>query len=317
MTDELVAKPEATTWYAGAGVAESVMEFGEAAGSGDIGSMAVKGASAGIDALGVLTDPFGSLASAGVGWAVEHIGFLREPFDALLGDPDEIKAHARTWSNVSKHLKAVAADDTAALDRLSGWDGAAADAYRVRAREWTGTVAAAADEADRLVDETVGSAALTAFVRSTIRDLIADFVAKLIGPLVAAVTTAAVTAGASLVAFIAGVVSTAISLARKFADMIQKLVNALGLASQRLADLIARLATLTQKADTVLAGGLHVATTPDLARWMGANPLKMPASVVKIEGKVGNPFTGTAVTAVDEAVQTQGAEEEARKDATV
>ena len=314
---ELVAQPEATTWYAGAGVAESVMEFGEAVGSGDIGSMAVKGASAGIDALGVLTDPFGSLASAGVGWAIEHIGFLREPFDALLGDPDEIKAHAATWSNVSKHLKAVAADDTAALDRLSGWDGAAADAYRVRGREWTGTVAAAAVEADRLVDETVGSAAMTAAIRSTIRDLIADFVAKLIGPLLAAVTTAAVTAGASLVAFVAGVVTTAISLARKFADMIRKLVEALGLASQRLTDLIARLTALKQKVDTVLGGALHVATTPDFARWMGANPLKMPASVVKVEGKVGKPFASAAVTAADEAVGLDGAKEKAREDAAV
>ncbi|MGD9987694.1 WXG100 family type VII secretion target [Pseudonocardia sp.] len=314
MTD-LVAEPEDTPFVAGAGVVESVAEFGEAIGSGDIGSIAVKGASAGIDALGVLTDPFGSLASAGVGWAIEHIGFLREPFDALLGDPGEIKAHARTWSNVSKHLKTVAADDTAALDRLSGWDGAAADAYRVRAREWTGTVRAAADEADRLVDETIRSAALTATVRSTIRDLIADFVAKLIGPLLAAVTAAAVTAGTSLVAFVAGVVSTAISLARKFAGLIQKLLDALGLASQRLADLIARLATLMQKAGTVSVGAVHL--TPDFARWVGANPMKMPASVVKAEGKVGGPFVGAAVTGVDEAVQIDGAKEEARQDATV
>jgi hypothetical protein len=45
--------------------------------------------------------------------------------------------------------------------------------------------------------------------------------------------------------------------------------------------------------------------------------MKMPASVVKAEGKVGGPFVGAAVTGVDEAVQIDGAKEEARQDATV
>ncbi|GAY11034.1 hypothetical protein [Pseudonocardia sp. N23] len=302
--EPLVATPDDDTdWYAGAGFVESGAQAIEEVGSGDATSIAVKGVIAGIDALGVLTDPFGSLTSAGVGWAIEHISFLREPLDALAGDPDAIKAHAKTWANVSKHLKVVAGDGAAALDGVSGWEGAAADAYRARAREWTSAIAAAGVEAARLANETMDTAASQATVRSIIRDAIADFVGGLIGPLLAAAAASVVTVGTSLVAFVAMVVAKAITLARRFAHLIEKLLDTLGLASQRLTDLIQRLGELAQKATTVKAVAWQL--RPDFGRWMGANPSGLPQPVVAAEKKLGSKKVGSTLTDFDESVQAE------------
>lgn len=297
---ELVSEPEKTEWYAGAGFVESGVEAGTALGSGDGTSIAVKGVIAGIDALGVITDPFGSLVSAGVGWAIEHISFLREPLDALAGDPAAIKAHASTWAAVSKHLDAVAGDGAAALDGIAGWEGAAADAYRARSRKLTDAIASAGGEAAHLAALTRDSAANQATVRSLIRDAVADFIGGLIGPLLAAAAASVVTVGASVVGFVAMVVAKAISLARKFVGMIKKLLDAFGVATQRLTDMIRRLGDLEDIASIVSILGKEWKADP--AKFVRPN---LPEPLFTIEDELGSKRVGTKLTDIDESVQAE------------
>src|SRR5690606_35924395 len=85
----------------------------------------------GLEALGLVVDPVGSLAGMGVAWLIEHVRPLSEALEFLAGDPDQITAHAPTWTNIATHTHTYATQLTTRAERdLAGWTGQTADAYR-------------------------------------------------------------------------------------------------------------------------------------------------------------------------------------------
>jgi len=294
LSADVAARPEETSAVAGAGVVESVAEAAGAIGEGDPATIAIKAASAGIDVLGVVVDPFGGLASAGVGWLIEHVSFLREPLDALAGDPRAITAEAAAWAGVATRLSSAATVNAEGLRTVRGWDGAAADAYRAAAHEWTGGLRVAAEEAHTVSGELLDSAANVATVRSTIRDAIADFVGGLVGPALVAAAAAAFTAGTSLLVWVADVVAAAVALARRCVALVQKVIGCLGAAAERLAGVLRRLDGIAARAEEILDGA------PGVARWVGENPLRVPDGIEKVEKVAGGTVVGTGLTWLDE-----------------
>ena len=118
----LVAEPDAEIpALEGTGVTSSWADFGEAVTEEqpDGLTIAFAAAGAGLDTLGAITDPFDEVLSSAAGWLIEHVWFLREPLDALAGDPQQVIAQARTWSNIAAELHGIAADQTAT--GVPGW----------------------------------------------------------------------------------------------------------------------------------------------------------------------------------------------------
>jgi hypothetical protein len=217
--------------FEGAGVFSSWKDVVTA---GDAGEFAAAGVAAGLDSLGAVMDPLGSLASAGIGWLIEHVWWLHEPLDRLAGDPIQIRAHAQTWANVSEALVALAGDYRADVDGLTGWDGAAALAYRQAATDFVGGLTQGARSAFDISRQVLGAGATIGAVRALIRDAIAHLVLELITWGLSALATAVVSAGSSLAAFVGWAVTRAVLVASRIANRVAALLDELASAAARL-----------------------------------------------------------------------------------
>lgn len=262
--DDLIAKPEGTDWFEGAGLVSDgadLFKIGAKATDGpgidpsriSMPQATVALGGAGLSALAAKGNPIEALAGAGLGWLIEHLEFLREPLDQLAGDPNEIKAHAQTWHNVGRELGRIADDQQSELERLGVWQGVAADAYRRAAGRQSDVLRRNADSAEQLAGEILSNGATVAAVRSVVRDTIVDFVIKLVEWAIGALATATATAGASLATVIAGAVASAVRTAEKIASLIAKLLEHLAEAGAKLG----KLAGTAQRLASELASGAN------------------------------------------------------------
>jgi uncharacterized protein YukE len=145
----------------------------------------------GLDALAFVSDPVGALLQYGVAWLIEHVKPLSEALDWLAGDPGQITAQAQTWRNVASSLRTEAESLAGAVRvDVTGWSGAASDAYRNWAAQRGQSLEALAKASDTLALMTEGAGLLIGTVRIMVRDAIATVVSRLIvyaGELIASV----------------------------------------------------------------------------------------------------------------------------------
>jgi len=141
----------------------------------------VAGASASMDVLAFVADPFGSLLQYGIAWMMEHVRPLAEALDWLAGDPDAIAAQTQTWRNIAGALRENTDDLIRAVRwDTTDWEGEAGDAYRTWSTNQRNTITALAQAADTMAVMTDAAASLIAGVRQMVRDAIAVVVAHLI-----------------------------------------------------------------------------------------------------------------------------------------
>jgi uncharacterized protein YukE len=167
--------------WAGVWLAEDVESIRGAVLDRSWAELSVAGASASLDVLAFVSDPFGSLLQYGVAWLIEHVRPLAEALDWLAGDPAAISAQTQTWRNIAGALR----DNNDDLIRAVRWDttdweGEAGDAYRAWSANQQNTITALAHAADTMAVMTDAAAALIAGVRQMVRDAIAVVVAHLI-----------------------------------------------------------------------------------------------------------------------------------------
>lgn len=225
MSNPLVAdRKDSTKAYSGVPILESAMETHNALSKGDWASGALSAVGTTLDALGIAMDPFGAFLAAGVGWLIEHVGPLSGALDELTGDPDQIKAHAETWNNVTKELQAIANDLVGYVgsDTL-GWIGAAGDAYRGRVQDTVNLLTAAATAAADASGGIRMSGELVAAVRTLVRDIISDFV----GHAISWALQVGFTLGIGATWVVPQVIAEVAKIATKIADVITRLVKAL------------------------------------------------------------------------------------------
>ena len=183
MTNPLVAPTvdAPVSPWAGVWLADDVESIRGAVQDRSWAELSVAGASAGMDVLAFVTDPFGSLLQYGFAWLMEHVRPLAEALDWLAGDPDAIAAQTQTWRNIAGALR----DNTDDLIRAVRWDttdweGEAGDAYHTWSANQQNTITALAQAADTMAVMTDAAASLIAGVRQMVRDAIALVVSHLI-----------------------------------------------------------------------------------------------------------------------------------------
>jgi hypothetical protein len=252
----------ATDPLEGAGVFSS---WKDVIAAGDAGEFAAAGTNAELTTLGAVMNPLDALVGAGVGWLIEHVWFLHEPLDGLAGDPVQIAAHARTWENVSKALVDLAADYRADVDRLTGWDGTAAVAYRQAATDYVAGLQQGARGAFDVSGQVLGAGATIGGVRALVRDVIAGLVAELVTWGLRALALSVPSAGASLAAFTGWAVTRATVVAVRVADRIAELLDELAAAAAmliRTVDDMARIArTFVSGADLAVDAAQFAGTS--------------------------------------------------------
>jgi hypothetical protein len=207
------------------------------------GTLGVAGA--GLDSLALVSDPAGALLQYGIAWLIEQVKPLSEALDWLAGDPGAIAGHAQTWRNVAEQVR-VEADELARGVRgdLTGWEGVAADAYRLWAADRGRVLQTLGRASDTMAMIIEGAGLLIASVRLMVRDAIAAVVSRLIvyaGELIASLGAATPLVAEQVTTLIA---AWGARIARWLRDLIASLRN-LGSLMRRLGDavqdLIARL----------------------------------------------------------------------------
>jgi RHS repeat-associated protein len=225
VSNPLIAdRKDSTTAFSGVPLMESVEETKKAIEGGDwaAGVLGVTGAA--LDAVGMAMDPFGAILAAGVGWLMEHVGPVSEALDSLTGDPDEIKAHAETWKNISTELADIGAELTNLVTNdTAGWTGEAGDAYRARSKDTSNLITAAQKAADGAANGITSAGEMVGAVRTLVRDLIAD----LVGHLVSWALQVVATLGIGLTWVVPQVVAEVTKVASKIADITSKLTQAM------------------------------------------------------------------------------------------
>lgn len=230
--------------FAGAGPAESVVQFADSlsrAGEGDFAEIGMNAAAVGLDLLSAAIDPLGTLATAGIGWLIEHISFLREPLDWLAGDGDKIKAAVATWNQAALALDTIAQDQHNAVEtQVSGWEQGAADRFRASQGQLVGETLAMSKACVGVAEQVATAGTITAAVRGMIRDLIAMFIWEVIRNAVIALASSVVSFGSSVAAFAAWTVGRAAVLLGKITKQIAKLMRLVMRIASRLKGLFAK-----------------------------------------------------------------------------
>jgi uncharacterized protein YukE len=221
-------RQDSTTAYSGIGIAESAMDVyhGVENKSWIEGGLGVAGT--GLEALSLAMDPVGTLLQYAVSWLMEHVKPLSDALDWLAGDADQIAAYAQTWKNVGQETTAIAGDLAAEITNgTAGWTGAAADAYRARAKEQQDKITAAGTGANTIgtVVEVVG--VLVGAVREIVRDLVAECVATLIARIPQWVAEIGGTLGIATPHVVASAVSLIAKWVNRIKDFITKLTRSL------------------------------------------------------------------------------------------
>lgn len=214
--------------------AEAKRATGEYGQAREILEFATDGVCLALDALGVVMNPLGELGKAGAGFLIEHVDFVREGLEVITGDPEEVKAIAASWEEITKRLNATHDEYQSALNNVSGWSGSAGDGYRQAAHHYLESLKAAAKQAEGAKSCVENAGLAVATVRGLVFDVIAEFVGRLIGQALAAAAAAVFTLGASAAAFIAGAVAQACSTATKIMTRLKKLVAAMEKFSEML-----------------------------------------------------------------------------------
>ena len=225
MTNPLIAeRQDSTQAFSGDPILESVNDTSKAIASGDWASGVLGAAGTALDALSMALDPFGAIFAAGVGWLMEHVGPLSDALDELTGDPDQIKAHAETWKNISTELGSISTDlSNMVANDTSGWTGEAADAYRQRATDTANLLTATQSAADGASSGISTAGEVVAAVRTLVRDIIAE----LVGHLVSWALQVLFTLGIGLTWVVPQVIAEVAKVANRIGGITTKLVKAL------------------------------------------------------------------------------------------
>ncbi|ASO22166.1 uncharacterized protein YukE [Actinoalloteichus hoggarensis] len=226
-------------------------------------------------------DPFAAIISNGVGWLLEHVGPLSDALDSLAGNPDEIRSHAETWTNVAGEVNSVSTElGNLIKSDITTWTGAAADAYRERAADTANLILAAGNAAQGAADGIQLAGEVVTAVRDAVRDIIADVV----GSMVSWALQVLFTLGIGLIWVVPKVVAKVAQTAAKIAQLITKLTSSMS----RLTPLLKKLGD-----DFASAGnGLKAIKTSDNhhARSLDAPPTINPSA------SRGGGDSGPAVT---------------------
>lgn len=200
MSNDLIAEPESGDWTSGVGFlsdGKGLIDDLNSASAGGV-DIAIDSVMETLDILGLALDPLGGVFAAGVGWLVNHIGFLKEPVDAMLGDPEEIAAVAKTWANIAAALVEATGDLGHEFSSVGAWRGEASDHYRTAGGVYTGLVGSAGAAAVALSGLTTATGVLVAMTRDEVFKAVSEFVERVVLYVLAALASSWITFGASL-----------------------------------------------------------------------------------------------------------------------
>ncbi|MGJ3507748.1 hypothetical protein [Enemella sp. A6] len=212
--------------------AYDIVEAGAELFDGDMGfDDAAAVVSGGLGILDVLLDPVAAIIGAPIefliNWLVENVAIFKVPIDALLGDPEGIKANADRWTQIGSDTLNLGATHATTINLVSSWKGDGSVAY-ARVHEALGeffekTRASYEHFADLSVLCGVVIGAIREWLWGVLSDELVNWVTKLLYSLAASWFTF----GTSVMAGVGYVLARIIALLKKFEEKLSGLLKAL------------------------------------------------------------------------------------------
>jgi hypothetical protein len=245
---------DSTAWHTGLGLVGDVADIAAGIRDNSWVDPILGGVGAGLDLLTLAIDPLGGLMAWGVSWLMEHVRPLRDALDWLAGNADEVAAHAATWSNVAAFTESARQDYAGRLSaEVSGWFGAAGDAYRENAGLHVQTLDGLSIAARGISYAVESAGLLVALVRGIVRDLIAEFVATLAVRLPQWLAMEGLTLGIATPAVAAQVSALVLKWSNRIQHFVRGLLNSLRRLSAKLSGLTAGFQRLGRNAGELAA----------------------------------------------------------------
>lgn len=175
MNGGLVVQPGERSATSGAGLIDSGTSLYQAIESQNWVDAALSGVAVGFDAVATYSDPLGSLFAAGIGWVIDHFEPIKGWFDDLAGNPEEVKAFAGTWLNVSTAISAANTSYVVgANQKLEKMTGPNVERYREHVEETSDKLSFFSGAARAMSIGTDVAAVIVGFVHGLLRDAIAQ-----------------------------------------------------------------------------------------------------------------------------------------------
>lgn len=193
----------------------------------DLGLIISGVAAAALDVASAAVDPIAYVAGQLFSWMLEHVEPARAALHAVTGNPDMVKAYAKTWTNIEEHMLKVGEEfQQAASTGVTSWTGDAAEGYLRKADAIAGIAKGAAGGAHGIAGITMAMAEVVGGIRVAIRDLLAT----LAGALVSWAIELACTLGAAAPLVVAQATTKIAQVVRMVASMLKALGKALSSA---------------------------------------------------------------------------------------
>lgn len=222
----------------------------------------------GLDFLAVVANPLKELMMAGVGFLIEQVEPLREAIHAVTGNPYEITALARTWTQLAVELRQAADDYTAATGELTDWHGETAEGYLRVASDFQMSLRGAASWCEEVATGVAVTGVVVSTIKALVVELISDLVCRAIMVLVPAIASAAVTFGASLASGLSWFFAQMAMTCAKIMGAFAKLLKAAG----RLAGRFGRMGqTMRNVGRKLESAGINLASKSRAMRTNAAN----------------------------------------------
>ncbi|SFE26446.1 hypothetical protein SAMN04487819_11055 [Actinopolyspora alba] len=260
----------------------AVVDFGHdafaAADRGDWCEAGIDLGAGALDTVMLAADPFGTLLSSAYAWMMEHVSPLPEMLNSIAGNPDVVHVNAHTWARISDHLKQASEEMSRTVESdTSGWQGAAAETYRLMGAGEATLIEGAAHSASAVGAAVSGAGTAVQIVRTIVRDLIASAMADLTTKLVEWAAAMFLTLGAATPALVADGIRLVAKWSTRVAEWLDKIVSSF----KKLAQIVERVKPALSKVDEAMqpvkkAGG----KVGDLARKPGLHDMSFADEAV-------------------------------------
>lgn len=241
------------SWTDGVPVLDGALDSAVALKNGDFVEAGLDMLGGGIDALGVLTDPFGALGSLVAGWIIAHLQPVQDLLDQIAGDPNSIYAEAATWHKVAQAISGISTDYvSAARADTAPMDGLMITAYRGYAELQATVMSGIGEICDGVGEGIKLGGTIVAGVRAFIQQLLTDVIGQIIGKVAESLCTLGIAAPHAL--------ASAANKCRQLIEKTKELFEKLSRTLDRMAHLLHDINPKLEAAAKIMSKGAHRAS---------------------------------------------------------
>lgn len=230
MTDGIIVGIDGDGSLAGGGIADSAQQIVNSLNAQDPLAVMGGGIAAGLDLLGVITNPVDAIGTSTMGWLVEHLWFLDGFLDNTVGDPNAVENATNELTEAGATLDGIAATQVGNYAKVSVYRAGISlskQRFEQRVEPRAETIHLQSIACTGLGRAISFAGTWIAILRGMIRDLLAEFAWWVLQEVTIAMAVAPFTGGGSIATAATRVVFRGVELSRNLATKMMEFAGKL------------------------------------------------------------------------------------------